>query len=435
MLQPKSISGAKKLLTPVWSRVSDMVVEKALGAWITTVDGRRVLDLTTGIAVCNTGHCHPRVVEAARSQLGEIMHAQMNIVHAKSQLCLAEKLAEIMPDPSLDRFFFSNSGAEAIEGAVKLSKQVTRRPNIICFEGSFHGRTLGTLSMTSSKNIYSRGVGGHVPGIYFAKYPYMAKHTALNITTETVVTEALQSVEDILKMTSAPSDTAAICLEPILGEGGYVPAPPSFLRGLREICDREGILLIMDEIQTGFGRTGSWFATSVRPDILVMAKGIGSGLPLSAVAANGERLMDKWIPGSHGGTYGGNAVSCAAACATIDVIREERLLENAVARGEQAKDRLGATDLRRSGIIKDVRGPGLMIGVEFDYKLKGIAGLVCAEAQKRNLLLMGAGARETIRLMPPLVINEKDMDMALTILEQSIRAALSSPSLSASSKS
>jgi 4-aminobutyrate aminotransferase len=415
-----------KALSPVWGRVTNIVAEKASGAWITDIHGKRWLDFTTGIAVCNTGHCHPRVVKAAQDQLESIIHSQMNIVYSKPAIRLAEKLQEIVPHPSLDRFFYSNSGAEGIEGAVKLARQVTKRPNIICFEGSFHGRTHATATMTASKNAYSRGLHG-INGVHFAKFPYCLKCTCGKPAGDACCWSAIESVEDILKMRSAPQDTAAIVVEPILGEGGYVIPPKGFFKKLREICDREGILLILDEVQTGFGRTGKFFAAEhesmdrVRPDIMVMAKGIASGLPLSVVAANGEALMDKWIPGSHGGTYGGNAVACAAACATIDVIREEGLLQNAVARGAQVMERVQRNQWLAKTPVIDVRGLGLMVGIEFDPKQKGIAGKVTAKALEKGLMLMTAGTRESIRLMPPLVINQQDMDLALDIFEQSVK--------------
>ncbi|KAF0852749.1 mitochondrial 4-aminobutyrate transaminase (alanine-glyoxylate aminotransferase (AGAT)) [Andalucia godoyi] len=413
-----------KALAPVWSRVTNIVAKEARGAWITDVNGRKWLDFTTGIAVCNTGHCHPRVVSAAQQQLSKIMHAQMNIVYSESAVKLAESLQDIMPDPSLNRFFFTNSGAEAIEAAVKLAKQVTKKNNIICFENSFHGRTMGALSMTASKNVYSRG-GGQVPGIHFARFPRCSSSCRIPASSgEPCCWDPIDSVEDVLKTRSAPGDTAAILVEPIQGEGGYVLPPPGFFKKLRELCDREGILLILDEVQSGMGRTGSWFAIEqlddIRPDIMVVAKGIASGLPLSVVCANGESLMDKWIPGSHGGTYGGNAVSCAAAVETINVLRDEKLLENAVARGQQALDFMRVNKWAERFPLKDTRGLGLMIGIEFDPLLKGCAGKVTSAALEDGLMLMTAGSRETIRLMPPLVLSEPDMSLALSIIEKSM---------------
>lgn len=424
-----------KSLSPVWSRVTNIIAKEARGSWITDVNGRRFLDFTTGIAVCNTGHCHPRVVAAAQAQLSKIMHAQMNIVYSQSAIELAEKLPSIMPDPSLNRFFYTNSGAEAIEAAVKLAKQVTRRNNIICFENSFHGRTIGALSMTASKNVYSRG-GGQIAGVHFARFPRCSSSCRIPKVDGQCCWDPIESVEEVLKTRSAPGDTAAILVEPIQGEGGYVIPPPGFFKKLREICDREGILLILDEVQSGMGRTGSWFAIEqldhVRPDIMVVAKGIASGLPLSIVCANGENLMDKWIPGSHGGTYGGNAVSCAAAVETINVLREEKLLQNATARGKQAiqfmKDRKWADRFP----VKDIRGLGLMVGVEFDPAFKGFASHVTTTALEKGLMLMTAGSKETIRLMPPLVVSESEMDQAMTIMDSSLNQVLSKTSKMAS---
>ena len=413
----------ESLLSPVWSRIFPLVVERGEGAYLYSVDGRRYLDFTSGIGVTNTGHAHPRVVQAVQEQAAKLLHGQVNIVRHLPILQLAERLREIVP-PSLDRFFFSNSGAEAVEASIKLARHATGRPNIIAFQGSFHGRTVATMSLTSSKTIYRVGYQPLMAGVFFAPFPYAYRY---GWDEEETVHFCLRELEFILKTQTAPEETAAFLVEPVLGEGGYVPAPPAFLQGLRELADHYGILLIIDEVQTGFGRTGRWFAlehSGVEPDILVMAKGIASGLPLSGIAARAD-LMERWKVGTHGGTYGGNAVACAAAVATIDVIREEGLLENARARGEQLM-----TALRRLQgqfpIIGDVRGLGLMIGVEFTYPdgapATDIAKAVTQGCFERGLLLLTCGPwGNTVRWIPPLIVTEEQVEEAVEIFEQVLR--------------
>ncbi len=407
----------ESLLSPVWSRIFPLVVERGEGAYLYSVDGRRYLDFTSGIGVTNTGHAHPRVVRAVQDQAAKLLHGQVNIVRHLPILQLAEKLRQIVP-PSLDRFFFSNSGAEAVEASIKLARHATGRPNIVAFQGSFHGRTVATMSLTSSKTIYRVGYQPLMPGVFFAPFPYAYRY---GWDEEETVRFCLRELEFILKTQTAPEETAAFLVEPVLGEGGYVPAPPAFLQGLREIADYYGILLIIDEVQTGFGRTGRWFAlehSGVEPDIMVMAKGIASGLPLSGIAARAD-LMERWQVGTHGGTYGGNAVACAAAVATIDVIREEGLLENARARGEQLM-----AGLRRLQdefpIIGDVRGLGLMIGVEFTHPdgtpATDVAKAVTQGCFERGLLLLTCGPwGNTVRWIPPLIVTGEQMEEAMEI--------------------
>ena len=305
-------------LAPVWFQVTDLQVASGEGCWVTTVDGERYLDFTAGIAVVSTGHCHPHVVAAIAAQAGRFIHAQVNCYRHDLLEPLAERLAEVTPD-GIDTFFFANSGAEATEGAVKLAKQATGRPNVIVFQGSFHGRTHLAMAMTTSKTGYR---AGHTPlpsGVFVAPFP---QTVGTGLTEEQAVAQALDGVRYLLASQTAPAETAAMILEPVLGEGGYFPAPAAFLRGLREICDEHGILFIADEVQCGFARTGHMFfveQSGIRPDILVMAKGIASGFPIAAIGASAE-LMARWPTGSHGGTYGGNPIGCAAALATIDVL-------------------------------------------------------------------------------------------------------------------
>ena len=407
-------------LSPVWTHLSDLVIDHASGSWMITTDGRRVLDFTSGIGVTNTGHCHPRVVAAAQAQVGKLIHGQINIVFHPPALALAEKLREVVP-AGLDTFFFSNSGAEAVEASIKLARHATGRPNIIVFQGGFHGRTVGAMSLTTSKTIYRVGYQPLMAGVFVAPYAYCHRcpvKRAANLPEGECCNNPLDQVRLLLKQQTAPQETAAILLEPVLGEGGYVLPPASFLQGLREICDEHGILLIADEVQSGFGRTGKFFAVEhfgVTPDILVMAKGLASGFPLSGIAAS-RALMDKWTPGSHGGTYGGNAVSCAAAVETIDVIRDEGLLQNAVERGAQLTD--GLSELQGRFPIADVRGKGLMVGVEFaDDVAYGTAGKVSKACLDRNMLLLTTSIYETIRFIPPLTVSAGEIETGLRIFE------------------
>ncbi len=403
-------------MSPVWTRLFHFVAERAEGSYIYTDDGRKLLDFTCGIGVTNTGHCHPRVVEAIREQAGLFLHAQANIVIHQPMLRLIAELRQIVP-PSIDGFFFSNSGAEAVEGAVKLARAVTGKPNIIVFSGSFHGRTAGTMALTTSKTIYRAGYGPLPSGVFVAPYPYPLR---LGMSEEQAAQYALEQVEYLLASQTAPEETAAILIEPILGEGGYVVPPASFLKGLRELATRHGILLILDEVQSGFGRTGTWFALEhfgIVPDIMTVAKGIASGLPLSGVFSPLD-LMKKWQPGSHGGTYGGNAVACAAAVATIQAIREENMLANATQRGAQLMAGLRALQ-ERYPQIAEVRGKGLMIATEFlvDGRPKAAKPLVkrvIQAAERRGLLLLSCGTYDNvIRWIPPLNVTSAQVEDAL----------------------
>ncbi len=414
------------LLSPVWGRIFPLVVERGEGTYLIDVEGRRYLDFTSGIGVTNTGHAHPRVVQAVQEQAAKLLHGQVNIARHVPLLRLAERLQEITP-PGLDQFFFSNSGAEAVEASIKLARHATGRPNIIAFQGSFHGRTVGTMSLTSSKTVYRVGYQPLMAGVFFAPYPYAYRY---GWDEETTVDFALKELRFILKTQTAPEETAAILVEPVLGEGGYVPAPRAFLEGLREIADHYGILLIADEVQTGFGRTGRWFAvehSDLVPDIMVMAKGIASGLPLSGIAARPE-LMARWKVGTHGGTYGGNAVAAAAAIATIDVIREEHLLENARARCAQLM--AGLRELQKEyPIIGDVRGLGLMVASEFTHEdgtpATEVAKATARAAFERGLLLLTCGPWDnTIRWIPPLIVDEGHIAEALNIFSQALKAAI-----------
>ncbi|MCC6628038.1 MAG: aminotransferase class III-fold pyridoxal phosphate-dependent enzyme [Chloroflexi bacterium] len=396
-----------------------IVVDHALGAELWDEEGRRYLDFTAGIAVCNTGHCHPRVVAAVREQAGKALHVQANIYRHRPMIDLAAALTRLLP-PELDQVFFGNSGAEAIEGALKLAKAATRRPAIIAFKGAFHGRTAGAMALTTSKVKVRAHHEPHLPGVYFAPFPNVYRSTT-PADPDAVAAACLAELQTVFDTMVHPEDVAAIIVEPVQGEGGYIVAPPAFLRGLRVLCDQHGILLIFDEIQSGFGRTGRLFAfehSGVRPDILCLAKGIASGLPLSAIVA-GAATFGHWAPGAHGSTYGGNPVACAAGRATLAVIEEERLAERAARLGERLMAGLRALQ-RQHPVIGDVRGLGLMVGVEFvrpDGTPDGVAmKRVQTGCRERGLLLLSAGAYEqVIRWMPPLVATEQQIDEALAI--------------------
>jgi 4-aminobutyrate aminotransferase len=413
-------------LSPVWTHYTSIIAERAEGAVLYAQDGAEYLDFTCGIGVTNTGHCHPHVVEAIRRQAGLLLHGQANIIMHKPLLELVDELRRITP-PEIDGFFFSNSGAEAVEGALKLARHATGRPNVIVFQGSFHGRTVGTMSLTTSKTIYRAGYQPLMPGVFVAPYPYAFRY---GWDAEQASQWCLEELEYLFLTQTAPQETAAILVETVLGEGGYVVPPASFLRGLREICDNHGILLILDEIQSGFGRTGRWFAFEhfgVQPDIMTVAKGLASGLPLSGVFSRLE-LMQKWIPGSHGGTYGGNAVAAAAATATIQAMRSDRMLENAVARGEQLTRGLRALQAQYP-VIADIRGLGLMIGSEFrtpDGKPdKTTAKAVAHACLDRRLMLLTCGPWDnTIRWIPPLVVSAAQIDQALAILAEALHEVI-----------
>jgi 4-aminobutyrate aminotransferase len=414
-------------MAPVWSRIFNFVAERAEGSYIYTSDGRKLLDFTCGIGVTNTGHCHPRVVEAIREQAGNFIHAQANIVIHRPMLQLIEELRQIVP-PSIDSFYFANSGAEALENAIKIARVATGRQNVIVFSGSFHGRTAGTMVLTTSKTVYRTGFGPLPSGVFVAPFPYAFRLKM----TETEASEyALEQLEYLLASQTAPKETAAILIEPVLGEGGYVVPPVSFMKGLREICDRHGILLIFDEVQSGFGRTGKWFAYEhfhVEPDIITAAKGLASGMPLSGVFTRTD-IMLKLDVGSIGGTYGGNAVACAAGAATIRAMREENMLGNAAERGIQLMT--GLCKLQEEyPQIGDVRGKGLMIGTEFvvdgkPSKAKPLVKEIIHAAEARDLLLLSCGTYDnTIRWIPPLNVTAGQINDGLKVFEEALKEVI-----------
>ncbi|KAI9245154.1 pyridoxal phosphate-dependent transferase [Sporodiniella umbellata] len=414
-------------------RSTELVIERAKGAFVYDVEDKKYLDLSTGIGVTNTGHCHPTVVKAVQEQATKLSHGQVNIFFQKPMLDLIKNLLPVMPSPKLDTFFFWNSGSEAVEAAVKLARHATKRQHVIVFQGSYHGRTFGTMALTTSKTVYSAGFSPLMPGVHVAPFPYFQQWSAhkadpKRFTPEWCGQEALEQLELLLKQRSDPKDTAAILIEPIQGEGGYVVPPKNFMKGLRSICDKHGILLICDEVQSGFGRTGKMFAVEhfgITPDIMVMAKGIASGYPLSAIVSRKE-LMDQQPPGSMGGTYSGNAIACAAAQATLKVFEDENILKNCNERSEQffRTLRQKVPTLLPKGMSCDIRGEGLMIGVEFMGAPAGFSSRVAAEALKLDTILLTTSIYETLRLIPPLTITKEETDLALERVLASIAAAV-----------
>ena len=416
------IARAREHLTDALIIHTDILVHKAEGVTVEDVNGKRYLDFTSGLATTNTGHNHPAVVAAIRDQASSFLHSGC-IFYYEPLLALCEAMNDITP-PGLDTFFFSNSGAEAVEGAIKLARHYTGRQGILAFTGGFHGRTYGAASLTTSNIKYRARYHPLLPSVYHSPYPYCFR-CFFNQRPQTCSMDCLTYLERFFQHLIPPEEIACMIIEPVLGEGGYVVPPAGFLRKLREICTAWKILLVLDEVQSGMGRTGRWFASEhfdVVPDIMPVAKGIASGLPLSVVVSRKE-IMKKWPPGAHGTTFGGNPVSCAAAVATIGVIREEGLLENARTMGEYVLARLRSLQ-ERYICIGDVRGLGLMIGIEFVKEgrpdAEGIKR-VLASCLKRGLVMIECGVdRNIIRLAPPLVVKKEEIDRGLGIFEEAL---------------
>ena len=410
----------RRHVSPSYTRAYPLVARRGEGAVVEDVDGNRFLDFSAGIAVVATGHCHPRVVEAIRKQAGELIHMSGTDFYYEGLARLAEKLAEIAPGDNNKKIHFGNSGTEAIEAAMKLARYRTGRDKFIAFLGAFHGRTMGSLSLTASKPVQRRGFGPLIPGVYHVPYAYCYR-CPYGKTPDTCAVECATVIERELFRTVVPAgEVAAIVVEPIQGEGGYIVPPPKFLRELRRIADENGIALVMDEVQSGMGRTGRMWAcehAGVEPDILAAAKGIASGMPLGVTIASAEFMS--WGPGAHASTFGGNPVSVAAALTTIELL-EEGLVENAARIGRRMMERLEEWP-RRFPVVGDVRGMGLMIGIEFvtDQQSKqrapAVRDRVVQAAFKRGLLTLGCG-ENVLRLMPPLVIDADQADFALDVL-------------------
>ena len=405
----------------VWARYTDLVVERGSGSWLETIDGERYLDYTSGIGVTNTGHAHPRVAAAIAAQAARVIHAQQNIVYHQPGLALHERLPRYFPGGAEAGLFLSNSGAEAVEAAVKLAKAATRRPSVVAFRGGFHGRTHGTMALTSSGIKYRGHFEPLLGGVHFVPYPYPLRlgPDSLRAT--------LDALDELFATLVYPDDVAAFVVEPVLGEGGYVVPPDGFLPALREVADRHGILLVVDEVQTGFGRTGRFFATEwtgAAPDVVIMAKGIASGLPLSGILAR-RPLLDSFAPGSHGGTYGGNAVACAAALATLDVIEDEGLVANAQRQGERLLSGLRAATAGHP-CVAEVRGRGLMVGLELAEpetlrpRSDLVTGILKGALDRRLLLLSCGTLGQVVRVIPPLVTTDDEIDLAVQVIGETL---------------
>ena len=423
------ITTPRARLSPLLKQATPVIVDHASGSWIHGTDGNDYLDFTTGIGVTSTGHCHPRVVAAAQAQCAKVIHAQYTTVMHPPLLELTAALGEVLPD-GLDSVFYANSGSEAVEAAIRLARMATGRPNIITFQGGFHGRTVAAATLTSAGTRFSAGFSPLMGGVHMAPFPYAFRY---GWDTDTAVDFALRELDYLLTSRVAPNDTAAFIIEPVLGDGGYLPTPPRFLQGLRERADHHGILLIVDEVQAGCGRTGEFWghqhAAGAVPDIIVTAKGIASGFPISAIAAP-SALMSKGWPGSQGGTYGGNAVAAAAGVATLQVIAEENLVGNAAIRGEQLlvglRSRIG-DDAR----VGDIRGLGLMAGIEF--VTTGADGAALPDAATatalqqattaHGLLTLTCGpAGNVVRLIPALVVTAEEIDLGVERLGAALDA-------------
>ncbi len=409
----------KNIIAPVITWDSEIEIVSGEGSWLTAADGKRYLDFSTGIAVSGLGHQPPHVKAAIQEQLDRYWHVG-GVFRYDPLVRAAERLKEITP-PSIDMFFFGNSGAEAVEGSVKLARKVTGRQAIVAFRGGFHGRTMGAVSYTTSKAKYRQGYHPLVGSVFVTPFPHPYRW---GLTQEDATARALSELELMLKHEITPGEIAAFLVEPLQGEGGYYPAGQEFMEALRAICDEHGILLIIDEVQTGFGRTGDWFTSliyNIRPDVLVMGKAIANGLPLSAVGASTE-LLEQWPPGSHGSTFGGNPICCAAAAATVESLHDvvphvPKLSEHAFDRFFELKD--------AHPTIGDVRGLGLMIGVELVGEGRTPApeafAAVSSYAKDNGMFILGCGPDfNIIRFIPPLNVSTEELDLGIDIIDRAL---------------
>jgi len=419
------LAGDEKYISPSYTRSYPMVAKQGRGMVVRDVDGNEFLDFSAGIAVTSTGHCHPQVVAAIQKQAGELIHMSGTDFYYESMITLAERLSKIAPMRGPHKVYYGNSGTEAVECALKLARYHTKRQNVIAFFGAFHGRTMGALSLTASKPQQKRRFSPLVPGVTHVRYPDVYRDAGSENPDKFALACARVIEDKLFRTTLPPEEVAAIFVEPVQGEGGYVVAPDVFLQELRRICDRHGILLVADEVQSGVGRTGKWWAfehAGVEPDILCIAKGIASGMPLGVTVSKAE-IMD-WAPGSHASTFGGNPVCIAAALATLDVIEQEGLLRNSSEVGNHMLKRMADWPTKHP-LIGDVRGRGLMLGVEVvkDKRTKEYAAAerdrIVQEAFERGILFLGCGP-STIRIAPPLIVTKAEADLALEALEEAI---------------
>ena len=421
------LAGDTRYISPSYTRSYPLVAKQGRGLIITDVDGNEFLDFSAGIAVTSTGHCHPDVVAAIQRQAAELIHMSGTDFYYESMITLAERLSKIAPMPGPHKIYFGNSGAEAVEAALKLARYHTKRQNVIAFFGAFHGRTMGALSLTASKPQQRRRFAPLMPGVTHVCYPDVYRGCEGGAQdAEAFALGCARFIEDkLFKTTLPPEEVAAIFVEPVQGEGGYVIAPNVFMQELRRTCDRHGILLVADEVQSGAGRTGKWWAiqhTSVEPDIVCMAKGIASGMPLGITMSRAD-IMD-WVPGSHASTFGGNPVCIAAALATLDVIENESLIRNATEVGNHMLKLMADWPVKHK-LVGDVRGRGLMIGVEVvkDKQTKEHAAAerdrIVELAFERGILFLGCGP-STIRIAPPLIVGKEEADAAVEVLDECI---------------
>jgi 4-aminobutyrate aminotransferase len=414
-----------RLISPSYTRTYPLVARRGRGIVVEDVDGNQFFDFSAGIAVVSTGHCHPEVVSAVQKQAAELIHMSGTDFYYPQLTELAARLSRIAPMPGPHRVYYGNSGTEAVEAALKLARYHTRRPYVIAFHGAFHGRTMGALSLTSSKAQQRRRFAPLLPGVVHVPFPNLYRRPE-GTEPEPYARDCARYIEEqIFRTEVPPEECAAIFVEAIQGEGGYIPAPAAFLQELRRICDRHGILLVADEVQCGMGRTGKWWGiehSGVAPDMIAVAKGIASGLPLGVLIARAS-IMD-WVPGSHASTFGGNPVALAASLATIEIIEREGL-DNAHEVGEHILARTYDWP-QRLPLVGDVRGKGLMIGVELvtDKHSKTPAGEqrdhVVEMAFEKGVLLLGCG-QNTVRICPPLIVTDAQADVALDVLEECIR--------------
>ena len=416
----------RQVTAPAYGRVYPLVVKRASGMTVEDVDGNLFLDFMAGIAVASTGHSHPRVVQAIEDQARKFLHICGSDYYYEPMVALAEKLGRLAPGSGAKKVFFTNSGTETIEAAIKLARYHTKRQHIIAFHGAFHGRTLGSLSLTASRASHRAHFGPLIPGVHHVPYPFYRRSPG-NQTPESGARESIQAIETLFRHEVPPDEVAAVFVEPIQGEGGYIVPPAEYLPMLQDLCRKHGILLVVDEIQSGFGRTGKMFASEhwgLEPDIVCAAKGIASGMPLGAMIARAE--ISTWPPSSHGSTFGGNPVACAAALATLELLREG-LVENAAKMGALLKERLTALRSRHK-TMADVRGLGLMVGVEFcrpddghapDRQLRERVMQKCFE---KGLLLLGCG-ESTLRFCPPLIVSAEEVETAVRLFDEAIPEA------------
>lgn len=417
-----------KVMPAVANRATKLGIVDGEGCYVITEDGQKVLDFASGVAVNNLGNKNREVVEAIKKQLDTMIHVGHNVVYNESYVQLAERLVELTGKDT--KVYFSNSGAEANDGAMKLAKYVTKRPGIIAFRNSFHGRTIGSMSITGSSSAYRKNYEPLMPAVYWADYanchhcPFGKEECSCNM-------ECLKQFDGIFEKLIDPECVAAIMLEPVQGEGGYIVPKPEFLKGLRKICDDHGILLIFDEVQTGIGRTGEVYAYQtfgVKPDILTSAKALGGGIPLSAIIAKKE-IMDQWPAGAHGGTFGGNPLACTAGLKTLEIIHRDHLLENAKKQGAYLKEGLQELQKKYPKRIGDVRGIGLMVAMELVTEDQNPDAALTAEikekALQKNLLLLTCGSdHNVVRFIAPLIVKKEEMDQALHILKEVLEEIL-----------